>query len=204
MFESNDIKYLERIWQNEKFTKELLKFEERVLDILKKIEVKEDELSKAKKNDDYVELIELDIERIKYMIKEYLRIRLAKIERYIYYIVNNELHSLLSNAEYDFTIQLYKHKKGYFEDHLYKKINSSLNDFKFNGENGNINPSFIQYAPDNAFAVVKSVSIEPIMVNLRDAYEESLETKTINGGEVWCLPFKLIKDNLREKQVELI
>jgi GINS complex subunit 4 len=199
----NDTKYLERIWQNEKFSKDILHFDDRVLDILKKIEIKEEEVSKAKKNDD-LELVELDIERLKYMIKEYLRIRMAKIEKYLYHIIKNDLCAMLSNAEFEFASQLFKHKKAYFDDVLYKKINPSLNDFKINGEMGNINQNFIVNSSDNSYVIAKSVVEEPIMVNLRDAFEESLETKTFTKDEIYCLPYKLIKDNLRDNHIELI
>ncbi|MEG7674099.1 hypothetical protein U2071_15625, partial [Listeria monocytogenes] len=78
-------------------------------------------------------------------------------------------------------------------DNLYKKINPSINDFKVSGQNGNISENLIQYASDNSYVVIRSISDEPIMINLKDAYEASLETKTIYKDQVFCLPFKLIK-----------
>jgi hypothetical protein len=193
LFENeNDIKFLERVWQNEKFTKEILKYEDHIEAILAKVETKEEELNKNKKNEE-IELIELDIERIKYYIKDYLRIRLAKVEKYLFYIIKNDFVSNLSHAEFEFASNLFKLRRAYFEDNLYKKINPQLNDFNVDGQKGNINPQMIQYASENTYVVIKSVSEDPIMINLKDVYEESLETKTIYKDEIFCLPFKLVK-----------
>ena len=188
MSETN-IKYLQRIWQNEKFSKEILQFEDKVLDILKKIESKEEELNTLKANEDS-ELIELDIERIKFIIKDYLRIRMAKIEKYLYYIVKHDLTALLSSPEFEYVMQLFKLKKKYFDDGIYRNISGKLNDFKVDGTIGD---NIIVQADENSYVVMKSISEEPILVNLKEIYEESLETKTINKDDVFCLPLKLIK-----------
>jgi hypothetical protein len=41
----------------------------------------------------------MELERVKFIMKEYLRIRLAKIERYAFYLHNNDMDILLSIPE---------------------------------------------------------------------------------------------------------
>ena len=44
----------------------------------------------------------MELERVKYMLKSYLRGRLAKIEKFCIYIVEKDKASLLSEAEMEY------------------------------------------------------------------------------------------------------
>lgn len=71
---------LQRIWMNEKICKDLLKFNEELIDkITNLIDEKEKELNQLKKKEPDLELHELDIERVKFLLKDYFRIRLKKV-----------------------------------------------------------------------------------------------------------------------------
>jgi hypothetical protein len=41
----------------------------------------------------------MELEKVKYMLKEYLRVRLRKIEQFGMYILNNDMDALLSHPE---------------------------------------------------------------------------------------------------------
>ena len=51
---------------------------------------------------------------MKYMLKNYLRTRIFKIERYLLYIVEKDLTALLSDGEIQYAWQLYESKKDLF------------------------------------------------------------------------------------------
>ncbi len=184
-----NITNLQRIWQNEKFSKDLLKFEETyITNLIIKIEKCEEEISKRKVEDN--DIMELDIERVKYMMKDYLRIRLAKIEMYLFHIIKHDLHALLSKQEFEFACELFKIKRNYFSENFVKKVNPEFNDFKPNNLNQNIIVS-----PPDGYGVVKSISNEAILVNLKDAYPDSLDVKTIYKDDVYLMPLRLVRYN---------
>ena len=177
---------LQKIWQNEKFSKELLKFENNyITQILIEIEKREEVLNKSR--EDESDILELDIERAKYILKDYLRIRLAKIEKYLFYIIKNEMNHLLSNQEFNFACDLFKLKKNFFNENFIKKVNPSLNDFKpvELGED-------IIVTPSDSYVIAKNTSLEPIILNLKDV-SESIDIKTMYRDDIYCVPFKLIR-----------
>ncbi len=86
-----------KIWKNEKFSNDILLYQNSLIstaiDLVEKTEKELKDSSIEKENSD---IIELDIERMKFLIKDYLRIRIMKIEKYLFYILKNDLSSLLS------------------------------------------------------------------------------------------------------------
>ena len=129
---SDTIKYLQLIWKNEKLCKDLLPYEDEFLSqLINVIEQKEKEIKNKKHNFDQetLDFMELDLQRVKYFIKDYLRIRLAKIEKYLYYILKNNLASLLSETEAKFVVDLINMKAVYFNEGL-KKVVAVANNFR--------------------------------------------------------------------------
>lgn len=49
-----------------------------------------------------------DLDRIKYYLKKYLRVRLNKIEKNIFYIVHSNLSSMFSNDEFVYACDFFK------------------------------------------------------------------------------------------------
>ena len=73
---------LQRLRMKEKIAKDLLKIDESLIDkITGLIDEKEQEINskQLQKKDQEVELLELDIERVKFILKDYLRIRIKKV-----------------------------------------------------------------------------------------------------------------------------
>jgi hypothetical protein len=81
----NYVNELQRLWMNEKIAKDLLKFNEDLIDkITTLIDQKEKELKqKQHKKDPDIDILELDIERVKFILKDYFRIRLKKVKNFI-------------------------------------------------------------------------------------------------------------------------
>ncbi len=85
------------IWKNEIFTNDILIYQNNLIsDAINLLEQTEKELKENTIEKENSELIELDLERMKFIIKDYLRIRIMKIEKYLFYILKNDLSSLLS------------------------------------------------------------------------------------------------------------
>ena len=100
---------------NEKLCKDLLTINEPLIDkITSLIDEKEEEIKvkAASKKETDLEVQELDIERVKFLLKDYFRIRLKKViillnkvDRYLFFIVKNEQTNLLSKSEFNFTLE---------------------------------------------------------------------------------------------------
>lgn len=56
----------------------------------------------------------MELERVKYMLKSYLRTRLLKVERQVIYVIEKDFASLLSDGEMNYAWTLYENKKNYF------------------------------------------------------------------------------------------
>lgn len=69
----------------------------------------------------------MELERVKFVLKYYLRVRLAKIERHLIYVIEKDLSNLLSQAEMQFAFSLYEARKTHFKDNLFDQIPKKLN-----------------------------------------------------------------------------
>jgi len=140
------------------------------------------------------------MERAKFILRDYLRIRLVKIEKYIFHLIKNDLSTLLSQSEFEFANNLFKLKRKYFSENLYKKINHQLHDFGSSG----INKEVIQGPPERFYCIIKSNTNEANYISVKDIYQESNETLAIHKDDILCIPYSLIKDKIEEKKYQHI
>ncbi len=140
------------------------------------------------------------MERTKFILRDYLRIRLAKIEKYLFYLITNEYGNLFSQSEFEFAKDLFRLKKRYFSDNLYKKINQGLNDFGSSG----INKEILQGPPEKFYCIAKSNTSETNYISVKDLYSESNETLSIGKEDIVCIPYSLIKDKIEDHKYQLI
>lgn len=75
----------------------------------------------------YLNIMRLEIERVKYMLKAYLRTRIIKIEKHLLYIVEKDQANLLSQAEMDYAWTLYEAKKEHLNQEFFSKVSKKLN-----------------------------------------------------------------------------
>jgi hypothetical protein len=134
------------------------------------------------------------------MLRDYTRIRLAKIEKYLFHLIKNDLSGLLSQSEFEFANHLFKLKRKYFSDNLYKKINPQLHDFGSSG----ISKEVVQGPPEKFYSMMKSNTNEANYISVKDIYLESNETLSIHKDDIVCLPYTLIKEKIEEKKYQLI
>lgn len=62
----------------------------------------------------YLNILRMEMERVKYLLKSYLRSRIVKIEKHLLYIVEKDQAHLLSEAEINFAWNQYESRKKHF------------------------------------------------------------------------------------------
>ena len=201
------------IWRNEKLTQTLLPYEENIInEVISQIEKKEEELKNKKLDKNIKYYTEIDIEHIKYIIKDYFRIRLMKIEKYLFFLLKNNKIDILSQNEIKFAAELMDIKAAYFIQAL-KKMNSLSNNFyQFTDKTKTrvekmqiINDEMITKPSDNDYVIVQNISNNTININIKDICSEYKgEFLSIYSGEKCLVPYKLIEDYLKHKQVKII
>jgi GINS complex subunit 4 len=81
-------------WQNERFAPELLEHKTEVVDcILEQIKEMEENLSHVRKGDFVAGIHQLELDRVQYVLRSYLRTRLQKIEKYVMHVLEQEADS---------------------------------------------------------------------------------------------------------------
>ena len=77
----------------------------------------------------------MEIERVKFAVKSYLRTRLAKIEKNLLFIVEKDRSNLLSEAEMQFAFGVYEGRTEHYKQAFFEKIPAKLNPFREEEEN---------------------------------------------------------------------
>ena len=72
----------------------------------------------------------MEVERVKFLLKSYLRTRIAKIERHLIFLIEKEQGALMSQAEQELALALFTMRKEHFERSLLNKVPSELNEFE--------------------------------------------------------------------------
>ena len=67
------------------------------------------------------------MDRVKFLLKAYLRARIVKIEKHLLFIVEKDQANLLSQAEMEYAWTLYESKKEHFNREFFSKISNKLN-----------------------------------------------------------------------------
>jgi len=210
---SEFMRNLVEIWQNEKLSLSLLPYQENIInDVIELIEKKESELKVKKYEKNVRNYIEIDIQRIKFIVKDYLRIRLMKIEKYLFFLLKNNKIDILSQNEIKFAAELMDVKAAYFIQGL-KKMNSLANNFySFSDKNksrvakmGAISDAMITKPAESEFVVVQNISNKTIDLNIKELINDYQgEFISIYSGDKCLVPYKLIEPYLMKKQVKII
>lgn len=112
----------------------MLPFQHLLIDqVTKLLAERERQISvQARDTDDrfYFNVHKMELERVKYLLKSYLRTRLFKIERYLLFLVEKDQASLLSENEVGYAWSLYEAKKAHFAQSFLGKIPSRLSPFE--------------------------------------------------------------------------
>jgi GINS complex subunit 4 len=200
---SKELVDLEDAVRREKAAPELLKYNTDVIvNVVELLEYQQQIYENSAKNaEDYFKMciIQMDVDRIKYLLSTYLRTRLYKMQQYVFYIVQNDLVDLLSPQECEFIENYYKLKTNNFVKCFTMYLPTSLTpEFR-----GNISQEESQMmghpaVPPNMeqFVVVKvredvgNVGIMNAVVDLKQ-------------NEIRLIPYGLAKELMESKLVDL-
>ena len=95
----------------------------------------------------YFNIIKMEVERVKYVLRSYLRTRIMKIEKHLFFIVEKDQAHLLSVAEMEYAFNVYESKKSHFNNEFFDKISKKLNVMGDVGEMpDNMSKSNIQFS----------------------------------------------------------
>ena len=142
----------------------------------------------------YYNVHKMELERVKYLLKSYLRTRLFKIERYLLYLVEKDQASLLSEGEMAFAWSLYEGKKSHFSHVLLNKLPARLNPF----ESETLDDRLVTPPNGEEFVFVRF---------LRDyeAYMLNIEVEiAVKAHAVYFLPYVAIREFLERGEAELL
>ncbi|KYR00701.1 GINS complex subunit 4 [Tieghemostelium lacteum] len=190
----NYLNRLKQCWINEKFSPDLLNFEgELVAFIMEQIEEKEKNISEDIKNSSHqftANLYEMEIERLKYIIKCYLKIRLKKIEKFYAHILQDDDEILkLSPNE----LKYCKSFSNLLENHFKKTFLDALPDvYKENEKENATKPQLDSYI----FCKPKE--------NIGDYQIDDEETVEFKINTIYFLRYKPIKFFVESGKIDLI
>ena len=135
-----------------------------------------------------------------------------KIEKYLFFLLKNNKIDILSQNEIKSAAELMDIKAAYFIQGL-KKMNSLSNNFyQFTDKTKTriekmqtISDAMITKPDDNDYVVVQNVSNNTININIKDVCADYKgDFLSIYSGEKCLVPFKLIENYLKHKQVKII
>lgn len=208
---SNLTPEMTKVWMNEKFAPELLQYQEKLLseaiNTIEDTEKKYDTMTKEVRD-----IVELDIERLRFLVKDYFRIRLAKIQKFMFYILKENLAKLLSKNEIKFIVELANMKTLYYNEGL-KKVNVLCNNFRvfmdkkknMSEKIGCLSDPMIEHPDDYEFVCAESLAEQDIILDFKkisDTCEN--EYLVVEKGSRVYVPFLLVRELVAKGDVKLI
>ncbi|XP_057414819.1 DNA replication complex GINS protein SLD5 isoform X2 [Lotus japonicus] len=127
LISTTDFELLKRAWRSEKAAPEILRFESDLINrVREQIQLMEDtveEKGAAGADPHSLSLYQMDIDRTLFLLRSYLRIRIQKIEKYMFHIQKtDELWNRLSTEEKNFTRRCTDDLKQHLEESVLSKL----------------------------------------------------------------------------------
>ncbi|KAI9304684.1 hypothetical protein BJ944DRAFT_266449 [Cunninghamella echinulata] len=201
--ESDPVETLTRAWMNERNAPELLPYMKNIIDaLIEQIEEQTafvmDEMSSSIENKFISMLYQTEVERVRYLIKSYLRTRLFKIEKYTLELLRKpDMDSLMSPQEivyarrYQELVEVHNHES--FLSHLpvaQHRQDETVGDLKMVVSANLEAPVFCQ--------VLENIGEINWEINNR------METTELEKGEIYIIRYRAIKTYLEQGRIRLI
>lgn len=157
-------------------------------------------------NENFFSMIyKTEIERLKYILKAYLRTRLFKIQKYYLYIIKEEKSDLLSQAEMKFAGKYFLYKRNHFKEWFLKNIPESLTDFVEATEETKDDPR----VPVSQTLVTSPKETRPVFIRmLRDIPRVNdfklQSTENLKTGQIMLIPYEHCKDLIDAEVAEVV
>ncbi|TCD70371.1 GINS complex subunit [Steccherinum ochraceum] len=202
--EETSFQQLIRHWMNERHAPDLLPAREmllgRLLDHIRKqtddVQLLRADPSSSEDEHFRIMLVQTEVERVKFVIRSYIRTRLHKVEKYARHIVSTpELHQKLSKGELDHARRYAKTVEDHFSNSVLRSLppeQQSLDD------NMAFMPPMIP-APDKTHAVFAYARQSCPPVHLPDG-----STMELTKGQIVLTPYHVVEHLLIREDVELV
>ncbi|KAF4518400.1 hypothetical protein B566_EDAN010493 [Ephemera danica] len=193
---------LQVAWINEKFSPELLPYQGDLVDcMLEQVKHMEENVKKVPKNDIRGALHGLELSRIRYIINNYLRTRLDKIELYAYSILDqeskrpqNELY--LSEGEFQFAKDYFTNMQTAFQTLAIRHFPRNLVTFE---------PSKMTVAPAlHSYVFIKAFKDISGLILPGDNSEGRDEEVDLDAGSRHIIQYQPVAHLIKDGAVQLI
>jgi len=210
--EEETLQQLEVWWRQEAECPELLPFQKKIVDVVNYlISQQDDALQEMKEERDPekkfdIVLYEIELERAKYVLSNYLRLRLHKIQDYILYIcLDPKNERLLSKEEIEFAFKYYKAVQSHLEKNVINKLPANENFSVFrsyaNEENSDIQvckPNEDRFVFFKCLRTLGEISFQNNQRNqiTQSTQEEEDAVEILEEDDIRVAKYKAIKDLL--------
>ncbi|XP_010558447.1 PREDICTED: DNA replication complex GINS protein SLD5 [Tarenaya hassleriana] len=205
LISSSDVELLMRAWRNEKAAPEILQYEaalvERTKEQIELVEETIEEYVTSGIDPLVVSLYQMDLDRTQFLLRSYLRVRLMKIEKYMFHSLKSEdAERRLSEQEKTFARRCADDLAKHLEESVLLKLPENYQSV--------LKQSVISEGDDmvpqphlDTFVVSKSKNF--VSLNL---YEEgeSPETVEMEHGDLYFIRYKIIKRAVESGQIDLL
>ncbi|EUB60148.1 DNA replication complex GINS protein SLD5 [Echinococcus granulosus] len=195
------IKRFYKIWQNEKIAPELMPAQiDAVALISREVTNFETQAKSLPKGDIRAQLIRMQAERLRYLLTDYLRTRIRKIEQFPHYVISEERSRPqtedphLTPAEFTFTKT--------FDDLTIENLRFTVLDHLPHNMS-KVDQDAIAFRP-NLDAYVFCQVHSRIEVTNTDPSGASSEVLTLMPGEIHLLPYRAVQKHTKSGSVTLI
>lgn len=194
---------LEMMWSNEKFAPELLECKTEIVDcMLDQIAEMNGNIPKAKKSDFRVAIHKMEVDRIRYVLSSYLRIRLEKIEKFAQFLVDQEEKrkasepSKLSPEEYNYAKEFIQNMDACFHSIALRHMPPNLQ--KLESSRKTIKPNLDHYVFVKANKEVDGVLVEEETVDTRE------EVMKIDKDSQHIMKYSVVAQFVSDSSLSLI
>ncbi|XP_031257753.1 DNA replication complex GINS protein sld5 isoform X2 [Pistacia vera] len=127
LMSTTDVELLKTAWRNEKAAPEILQFQallvKRAREQIQLVEETVEEFEGSGMDPLTVSLYQMDLDRAQFLLRSYLRVRLQKIEKYMFYIWKNDnLRNRLSEPEKIFVKRCINDMEKHLEETVLSKL----------------------------------------------------------------------------------
>lgn len=196
---SEEVAKLQRCLLREKASPELLEYEYSLLtSLLEQIDVQQTTLEtriESVQEHAAAELYQLELDRVKYLVASYLRTRLLKIQKLMFYLIEHQLGGLLSQAEATFLSKYIAIKTNQFKKAFLLKLPSKLQPIE---ETRNYQRSPITEPNLDSTLFIR---IKTDIGTVKLAEDSSTE---LRAGETHLLPYRVVKPLIELGSVDVI
>ncbi|CAG9575823.1 unnamed protein product [Danaus chrysippus] len=196
------LKTLQIAWQNERLAPEILPHRNDMVEcMLGQIQHMERNINKLPKTDLRASIHQMELNRIKYIICNYLKTRLDKIEKYCISIVNDEKQRIESGSNY-LTVSEFRYAQEYLlnmENHLKSTV---LNHVPGNMQSFEMNKMAIYPNLQSHIFLKANDTINGII--LEDLLGDHDEEIDLEEGSQHILQYKPVAELVKNGKVQLV